>query len=226
MRYPGGKGKTYQRLINLMPPHRVYIESHLGGGAVMRHKRPAEANIGLDLDAEVVAKWNQDDSLACTVLQANAIDYLRQHPIAGDTLIYADPPYLPETRLRSRVYRQDCSAGDHWQLLTVLKRLDCMVMVSGYQSDLYDHALAGWRKTTFQAMSHVGLRTEVVWMNFPEPKVLHDASFLGVSFRERQSIKRRHERLVGRFAEMVPAERSHLLELLNVRFGTAPGATS
>jgi len=32
MRYLGGKGKTYQRIINLMPPRRVYIETHLGGG--------------------------------------------------------------------------------------------------------------------------------------------------------------------------------------------------
>ena len=31
MNYPGGKGGVYQRLINLMPPHEVYIETHLGG---------------------------------------------------------------------------------------------------------------------------------------------------------------------------------------------------
>ncbi|ODS31873.1 MAG: D12 class N6 adenine-specific DNA methyltransferase, partial [Candidatus Scalindua rubra] len=24
-----------------MPPHEVYIETHLGGGAVMRNKRPS-----------------------------------------------------------------------------------------------------------------------------------------------------------------------------------------
>ncbi len=50
MSYPGGKGKCYQRLINLMPPHETYIESHLGGGAVLRNKRPAKANIGIDAD--------------------------------------------------------------------------------------------------------------------------------------------------------------------------------
>ncbi|KHE92566.1 MAG: hypothetical protein SCABRO_01681, partial [Candidatus Scalindua brodae] len=39
MNYPGGKGGVFQKLINLMPPHDVYIETHLGGGAVIRNKR-------------------------------------------------------------------------------------------------------------------------------------------------------------------------------------------
>ena len=55
MRYPGGKGISgvYQRLINEIPPHRVYIEPYLGGGALMRYKLPAEINIGLDVDPAV-----------------------------------------------------------------------------------------------------------------------------------------------------------------------------
>lgn len=50
--YPGGKNGAgvYQRIINLMPPHEVYIEPFLGSGAVLAHKRPALVNIGIDLD--------------------------------------------------------------------------------------------------------------------------------------------------------------------------------
>jgi DNA adenine methylase len=53
MAYPGGKSGAgvYQTIINLMPPHTVYIEPFLGGGAVMRLKRPALLNIGVDLVA-------------------------------------------------------------------------------------------------------------------------------------------------------------------------------
>ncbi|MDQ2510981.1 DNA adenine methylase, partial [Pseudomonas aeruginosa] len=40
-----------------MPPHQTYIESHLGGGAVMRNKKAAQRNIGLDLDAKVIELW-------------------------------------------------------------------------------------------------------------------------------------------------------------------------
>lgn len=42
MSYPGGKGGAgvVQRIINLMPPHRVYLEPFLGGAAVMRARAP------------------------------------------------------------------------------------------------------------------------------------------------------------------------------------------
>ena len=43
MSYPGGKAApgTFQKIINLMPPHEVYIEPFLGGGAILRKKLPA-----------------------------------------------------------------------------------------------------------------------------------------------------------------------------------------
>ena len=45
MSYPGGKGGVFHKLINLMPPHEIYIETHLGSGAVIRNKRLAQRNI-------------------------------------------------------------------------------------------------------------------------------------------------------------------------------------
>jgi hypothetical protein len=58
MPYPGGKGGAgvYQTIINGMPRHEVYVEPFLGGGSVMAAKRPACLNIGVDLDAEVIAQ--------------------------------------------------------------------------------------------------------------------------------------------------------------------------
>lgn len=37
MRYPGGKGGAgvYQTIINNIPPHDTYIETHLGGGNIL-----------------------------------------------------------------------------------------------------------------------------------------------------------------------------------------------
>ena len=46
-----------QALIALMPPHAVYIETHLGGGAVMRRKPAALRNIGIDLDGRALSRF-------------------------------------------------------------------------------------------------------------------------------------------------------------------------
>jgi site-specific DNA-adenine methylase len=39
-----------QAIIAMMPPHDTYIETHLGGGAIMKRKRAALRNIGIDLN--------------------------------------------------------------------------------------------------------------------------------------------------------------------------------
>ena len=48
--YLGAKGGSgvYQTIINLMPPHKVYVEAFLGTGTIMKKKAPAEFNIGID----------------------------------------------------------------------------------------------------------------------------------------------------------------------------------
>ena len=59
MNYPGGKGQTFKKIINLMPPHEVYIETHLGGGAVMVNKLSAKRNVGIEIDGEVIDVWKK-----------------------------------------------------------------------------------------------------------------------------------------------------------------------
>lgn len=67
MTYPGGKNGAgvYQTIINLMPPHEVYVEPFLGGGAVMRLKKPALVNIGVDLDSAAIARFRDVGGIAC-----------------------------------------------------------------------------------------------------------------------------------------------------------------
>jgi hypothetical protein len=60
--YLGSKATSglCQPIIALMPPHDTYIESHLGGGAIMKRKPPAQQNIGVDLDACALARFDCD----------------------------------------------------------------------------------------------------------------------------------------------------------------------
>ena len=73
--------------------------------------------------------------------------------------------------------------------------LPSMVIVSGYANSMYDQALKGWGTRTFCAKTHTGVKVETLWFNFEPPKVLHDARYLGEDFGQRQTNKRRIQRL-------------------------------
>jgi site-specific DNA-adenine methylase len=218
MRYPGGKGRTYQRIINLMPPHRVYIETHLGGGSVLRNKRPAKLSIGIELDPAVVACWRASPLAGVEIHEADATAFLRSFPFAGDELVYSDPPYVRSTRRRARCYRFDYDDASHIALLAELKRLPCPVIISGYPSQLYADLLDGWRTVTMAVASHVGRMIEVAWLNFDPPERLHDHRHLGDDFRERERMRRKVDRWVRRLDRMAAVERNALISAVTERF--------
>lgn len=221
MRYPGGKGKCFQQLINLMPPHETYIEAYLGGGSVLRNKKPALRSIGIDIDESVIRRWRAQNDHDLELVHGDAISFMENFEFTGRELVYIDPPYLPSTRRKARVYRHDYSEDQHEKLLRMVKTLRCMVMISGYGSSLYDNQLNGWSKISFQANSQVGLREECVWFNFEAPEALHDARHLGSNFRERQTIKRRRERLYERIEGLDPIERHELMAWMSAKYGEA-----
>ena len=89
-----------------------------------------------------------------------------------DTLHYVDPPYLPETRGLGNPhdpkhrYRHDMTVGDHVALLSLLRELVGMVVLSGYPAGLYDDALGGWRRVERDALADGARpRVEVLWIN-------------------------------------------------------------
>ncbi len=214
--YPGGKGGAgvYQTIINLIPPHNTYIETHLGGGAIMRHKKPAKKNIGIDIDPAVIARWN--DAPGITIIQDDAARYLADCQFTGHEFVYSDPPYLMETRTSGKLYNFEYSDDDHVRLLRLLLSLPCMVMVSGYHSALYNDVLWGWNKKSFESMTRGGTkRTEWVWYNYPDPVNLHDYSYLGDTFRERERIKRKLNRWVNRLNSLPVLERNALLSAMS-----------
>lgn len=213
MRYPGGKGASgvVQTIINQQPPHDVYIEAFLGGGAVMRAKRPARVNIGIDRDPSTIANFGAAGS--CELVCASAMDWILQRSVndewTGAELVYCDPPYpLSVRRSKRPMYRYECDDDvAHARLLGCLVGLPCMVQVSGYDCPLYSHWLEGWRVIRYQAQTRHGLRTECLWMNYPEPEMLHDFRFLGGDYRERERIKRKARRWVERLKATPRLER-------------------
>jgi len=143
-RYFGSKATSElcQPLIALMPPHAVYIETHLGCGAIMRRKPAALRNIGVDRDAAALSRFACDYPVER--VRGCAHRFLSRFPFDGSELVYSDPPYLPSARKSARRYRYDYGEADHEALLRLLRELPCAVMVSGYPSALYDALRADW----------------------------------------------------------------------------------
>lgn len=90
-----------------------------------------------------------------------------------DTLHFVDPPYVLDTRVLQGggrgYYRHEMTDDDHTELLAVLRKLTGMVIVTGYETDLYHDALIGWRvertASRISAGRGTAVRTEVMWMN-------------------------------------------------------------
>ena len=84
-----------------------------------------------------------------------------------DVLIYADPPYLRSTR-SSWQYRQELDEAGHVELLRALIDHPGPVMLSGYDSDLYNDMLPrSWEKLQHPAQAQGGVpRMETLWVNF------------------------------------------------------------
>lgn len=259
--YYGGKAGLARRLVDLLPPHRVYMEPFFGGGAVLFAKRPGPFEIVNDLDGNVVtffqvlrdrpdelehvcrltpyardefraaeldedlddlerarrfwvrvnqsfAKssgqqtgWSITTARSVSAPASTVSRLSRFHAVAArlstvsiencdavdligrlatpDTCIYADPPYLAETRRgrdRQRPGDYLVDMGDepnHRRLADALHGTDAAVVLSGYPSPLYDDLYGDWCRIEVPVNVHAsnavatgrGQRTEVIWSN-------------------------------------------------------------
>ncbi|WP_353614807.1 DNA adenine methylase [Mangrovibacter phragmitis] len=99
----------------------------------------------------------------------DALAVMRAHD-ADTTLHYIDPPYIQETRVQgNRYYNHEMTVEGHEQLLAVARTMKGMVMISGYDHDIYNDVLTDWKKTEKESRISAGrgtkVRTECLWIN-------------------------------------------------------------
>lgn len=107
------------------------------------------------------------------ILNGDAKQVIAQQD-GANTLVYADPPYVPQTRSARDVYSHEMSIGDHANLLDVITSpsLKSKVLLSGYDNDLYSGRLKGWDRIEFDMANHSASgetkrrMVEVVWANY------------------------------------------------------------
>ncbi len=92
---------------------------------------------------------------------------------APATLLYVDPPYLPETRSsligrskNTHGYRHEMDRDAHQAMLDALLSIESMVALSGYPDPLYDEMLSEWIRVEKRALADGAReRIEVLWIN-------------------------------------------------------------
>jgi hypothetical protein len=219
MQYPGGKNNAsvWKWIIGHMPPHAFYVEPFFGSGGVFRRKPPAMENVLIEIDEDVV-RWMRYQAFGAEVVHGCGIQWLEENRERFDAewLIYCDPPYLLETRVKKKIYKHEMTDQEHLRLLEVLDTLDARVMLSGYPSPMYEEKLVGWHRHELETITRGGtMRTEVLYCNFSaEDLSPFMARSAGTNFRMRERIKRKRERWRKNFVRLAADERGAILSAL------------
>lgn len=242
--YPGGKSGAgiYQRLINLIPPHRVLVVPFAGHCGVVRNIRPAEHTIVIDSDVNVCDWWDKwrrsKKGRALEIHHCDGIEWMRfrfgcteysdaaaDDARASDTAVtltgmaeyflFVDPPYVMGQRATGRIYDCELSDHDHLRLLGTATQIEDSypMLICGYACDLYA-VLAPWNSIDHRVPTRGGLQDERIWMNYPKPVQLHDYRYIGCHRRERERIRRRQVNWRSQLLAMPAQERLAMLEAL------------
>ena len=163
--------------------YRFAIRSRMGHGFKTYQKTGFKIDVYARERSYCVDSWNKMPSmlrqaaerLKCVQIENRpALDLIRKFN-HDNVLIYADPPYLLNTR-GGKQYRHEMDEQEHLDLLAALVKHKGPVILSGYPSDMYDHELRGWHKIHKRSYDQKSnARTEVLWCNFePMPTLLEE----------------------------------------------------
>lgn len=162
--------------------YRFAIRSRMGHGFKTYQKTGFKIDCYARERSYCVDCWNQmPGTLAEAALRLKRVQIENRPAIElikkfnhENVLIYADPPYLLNTR-GGKQYRFEMCEQDHIELLAALQNHKGNVILSGYPSELYDCELKGWQKITRKSYNqNSDPRTEVLWCNFIAIPTLFD----------------------------------------------------
>jgi DNA adenine methylase len=124
-------------------------------------------------DAFHITQWNAlpvrleivADRLRNVQIENVRAELLIERYRSEDVLIFADPPYLLDTR-NGAIYENEMIDDEHEKLLDKLDAHPGPVLLTGYVHELYDERLKHWERHTIMGKPVNGeSRTEVLWIN-------------------------------------------------------------
>lgn len=96
-----------------------------------------------------------------------------------NVLVYLDPPYVLSTR-HGKQYRHEMNDPDHEELIDTAKAHKGPVLISGYDSELYNTELKDWYREEITCYTQsISQKREVLWMNFEPAKQMELFNYQG-----------------------------------------------
>ncbi|GAB2558325.1 DNA adenine methylase [Gracilibacillus alcaliphilus] len=133
-----------------------------GWRSMIERNGPLPGNEWLKIPEKIM--WITDRLLGVQIECQPAVELIERYN-RPNVLIYADPPYLLNTRTTTS-YKHEMTDADHEVLLDRLNVHQGPVILSGYENDLYNDLLTDWRKEVVKAKAEGGAsRKEVLWIN-------------------------------------------------------------
>lgn len=121
-----------------------------------------------DIITEAAARLRGMDNLV-QIEHRDALDLIKRFD-SRDVLMYLDPPYVRSSRKSGTLYRHEMNSREQEQLLEAITKSSAHIIISGYETDLYNEALQGWHSDRIQCHTTSGENaTEIIWMNYMPP---------------------------------------------------------
>ena len=99
----------------------------------------------------------------------NAFELIEQNIDKEECLIYLDPPYPHACRSdnnKKHGYSHELADADHERLLKLCTTANAMIIISGYDNDLYNSRLKDWTTAEKETRTlQQNSRTEKIWIN-------------------------------------------------------------
>ncbi len=126
---------------------------------------------GITDTIDIAAKRLKGDTTH--LVQIENMDALRliERYNSDEVLMYLDPPYVRSTRKGGRLYSHEMTDDEQLQLLEIITRSQAKIVISGYESEMYNNALCSWyRFQTETRTTSTELVKEFIWTNFEPPQ--------------------------------------------------------
>ena len=221
---------TAQHLINRVPEHNTFCTLFARHCGLFKKIKRAKRVIINDLDPAIYTMWREEfkGHRDVDILNTDAILVLQARKIGNQSLdfpsvfIYLDPPFLHHTRKRPNTCKYDfeLSEAQHQTLIdAVIEFKHAKIMLNHYECPEYERLTeSGWYKHRYPTMTHGGMTTVTIYMNYPPPTQLHDYRFIGADFREREAQKRIKVNMLKKLERLAPVLRNSILTDLASHF--------